>query len=247
MFRRTKAQLVAYLRLPERSVHFIACKFDPVEERFYTLLKADAKSAYADDADFDDFALGLATAPTFEDTDFEDETRAPECKLCMSPAANEWPGHCINCAALKVQAQNLRKPTRASTKIRTIVKLLRKIATSNNQEKTVIFSQFTSMLDVIGPFVSAICLDFVRYDGKMSPKERKEALSETEKIPEQAFDRTHRVEQTRDVHIHKSKINGTVEDRIMELQDAKRELTKIALSGDHNMKLGMNELLALFK
>ncbi|KAJ7150906.1 SNF2 family N-terminal domain-containing protein [Mycena crocata] len=227
MFRRTKAQLVAYLRLPERSVHFIACKFDPVEERFYTLLKADAKSllrkilaqsdqggvymcilvlilrlrqacdhpclildsAYADDADSDDFAPGLATAPTFEDTDFEDETRAPECKLCMSPltgqnsAANEWPGHCINCAALKVQAQNLRKPTCASTKIRTIVQLLRKIATSGNQEKTVIFSQFTSMLDVIEPFVSAIGLDFVRYDGKMSPKERKEALSEIEKNP----------------------------------------------------------------
>ncbi|KAJ6572143.1 P-loop containing nucleoside triphosphate hydrolase protein, partial [Mycena capillaripes] len=68
-------------------------------------------------------------------------------------------------------------------------------------------------------------------------------------VEEQAFDRTHRVGQTRNVYIYKLKIVDTVEDRILELQEKKRELTKTALSGNHvkNKELGMHELLELFK
>lgn len=72
------------------------------------------------------------------------------------------------------------------------------------------------------------------------------------------------------MHIYKLKIDDTVEDRILivscyfrldqryhdfvlksriaQLQEKKRELAKAALSGDKvNMKLGMDELLALFR
>ncbi|KAJ7096037.1 SNF2 family N-terminal domain-containing protein [Mycena epipterygia] len=228
----------------------------------------------------------------FKDAELEDDDGKLKCQVCMSrltsrnKAAKEWPCHCINCAAFKVQAQNLHSPMRASTKIRTILQLLKHIAhVSDGQEKTVIFSQFTAMLDVIEPFLIAIGLGFVRYDGSMSPKERKEALTDiatnhrktvmlvslkaggvglnltacnhvilvdmwwNPAVEEQAFDRTHRVGQTRNVHIYKLKIDNTVEDRILQLQEKKRELTKMALSGDQikNMKLGMNELLELFK
>ncbi|KAJ7074976.1 SNF2 family N-terminal domain-containing protein [Mycena belliarum] len=228
----------------------------------------------------------------YDMSDAEEPDGKPRCRVCMTrltsrnSAAKAWPGHCVNCAALKVQAQNLRGPMRASAKIRVIIQLLKHIEhESGGQEKTVIFSQFTSMLDVIEPFLAAIGVGFVRYDGSMSPKERKQALEEIATDPrktvilvslkaggvglnltscnhvilvdmwwnpaveEQAFDRTHRVGQTRDVHIYKLKIDGTVEDRILELQAKKRELTKMALSGDQikNSKLGMNELLALFE
>jgi len=45
------------------------------------------------------------------------------------------------------------------------------------------------------------------------------------------------------------KIDETVEDRILMLQDKKRELARAALSGDKikDMRLGMDDLLALFR
>ncbi|KAF7338762.1 DNA repair protein RAD5 [Mycena sanguinolenta] len=222
----------------------------------------------------------------------DDNDGKPKCQMCLTRlthrniADRTWPNHCINCAALKVQAQNLHSSKRASAKIRTILRLLQRIARdSDGQEKTVIFSQFTAMLDIIETFLMACGIDFVRYDGKMSVKERTAALAEIEQNPrktvilvslkaggvglnltacnhvilvdmwwnpaveEQAFDRTHRVGQTRDVHIYRLKINDTVEDRILELQEKKRQLTKMALSGDQikNKGLNMDELLRLFK
>lgn len=68
-------------------------------------------------------------------------------------------------------------------------------------------------------------------------------------LEEQAFDRAHRFGQTRDVNIFKLKIDNTVEDRILELQERKRMLTKAALAGTKlkDMHLGFDELLALLK
>jgi SNF2 family DNA or RNA helicase len=68
-------------------------------------------------------------------------------------------------------------------------------------------------------------------------------------LEEQAFDRAHRFGQTRDVNIFKLKIDNTVEDRILELQERKRALARAALSGAKlkDMHLGFEELLALLK
>ncbi|KAJ7636882.1 P-loop containing nucleoside triphosphate hydrolase protein [Roridomyces roridus] len=228
-----------------------------------------------------------------DDTEDEDDDGGLKCQLCFTrltrrnTAAKDWSDHCIDCAALKVQSENLiRNPRRSSAKIRKIAELLRRIhEESDGQEKTVIFSQFTSMLDIIEPFLMALGIGYVRYDGSMSADERQRALEDIAKdarmnvilvslkaggvglnltacsrvilvdmwwnpaVEEQAFDRTHRVGQTRNVSIYKLKIHDTVEDRILELQEKKRELARVALSGDQikNMKLGMNELLTLFK
>jgi len=67
---------------------------------------------------------------------------------------------------------------------------------------------------------------------------------------DQAFDRAHRLGQTRDVEIYKLAIEESVEDRILELQDKKRELAAAALSGDKfkaGNKLGLEDIMALFK
>jgi SNF2 family DNA or RNA helicase len=68
-------------------------------------------------------------------------------------------------------------------------------------------------------------------------------------LEDQAFDRAHRMGQTRDVHIYKLTIENTVEQRILALQDGKRALTTAALSGDRikNLKLGLEDLMALFR
>ena len=68
-------------------------------------------------------------------------------------------------------------------------------------------------------------------------------------LEDQAFDRAHRLGQTRDVHIYKLTIENTVEQRILALQDGKRALATAALSGDRikNLKLGLEDLMALFR
>ncbi len=68
-------------------------------------------------------------------------------------------------------------------------------------------------------------------------------------LEDQAFDRAHRLGQTRDVNICKLTMKNTVEGRIPALQDSKRALATAALGGDKikNLKLGLEDLVALFR
>ena len=66
-------------------------------------------------------------------------------------------------------------------------------------------------------------------------------------IEEQAIDRVHRIGQQQEVKVFKLTVRDTVEDRIIALQDKKREMAKSALGeGGKMSRLGMDELLALF-
>ena len=85
-------------------------------------------------------------------------------------------------------------------------------------------------------------------------------------LEDQAFDRAHRLGQTRAVNVYKLSVPDTVEQRILEvlfyrvwanrfadyllqLQEKKRALAAAALSGDKlkNMRLGIDDLVALFR
>lgn len=78
--------------------------------------------------------------------------------------------NCDRCDAIMDQAKrrksggdgsNAHLPP-MSSKIRMILKLLRDIEIREEGEKTIIFSQFTSMLDIIEPFLKAEGLRYVR-------------------------------------------------------------------------------------
>ncbi|KAK6351285.1 hypothetical protein TWF718_004450 [Orbilia javanica] len=62
----------------------------------------------------------------------------------------------------------------ASAKIRNLMKILKQEVADNN--KTIVFSAFTSMLDMIEPFLKHRSIRFVRYDGKMKNDERERSL-----------------------------------------------------------------------
>lgn len=69
-------------------------------------------------------------------------------------------------------------------------------------------------------------------------------------VEEQAIDRVHRLTQTVDVIVYKLTVSATVEERILALQDKKRELAAQALEGGSKkagLKLGLNEIIDLFK
>ncbi|KAI0692705.1 SNF2 family N-terminal domain-containing protein [Cytidiella melzeri] len=216
------------------------------------------------------------------------------CQMCQKPLTPSNMGtnsdHCARCdevfekARRKSMSTNPNLPP-SSAKIRKILEILEDIEDRGEGEKTIIFSQFTSMLDLVEPFLKANSIKYVRYDGSMTKPLREEALEKIKTknsirvilisfkagstglnltccnnvilvdlwwnpaLEDQAFDRAHRLGQKRVVNIHKLTIPDTVEERILQLQEKKRELAKAALSGDKmkNLKLGVDDLMALFK
>ncbi|KIW45586.1 uncharacterized protein PV06_03966 [Exophiala oligosperma] len=167
-----------------------------------------------------------------------------------------------------------------STKIRHLLGILK---ADSHQHKYIVFSFFTSMLDLIEPFLRQQRIRYVRYDGKMRNDAREASLHSLRTDPstrvllcslragslglnltaasrvvilepfwnpfveEQAIDRVHRLNQTVDVKVYKLTIKGTVEERILELQDKKRELANATIEGKTGaMKLTLQDMLKLF-
>ncbi|KAB8240416.1 SNF2 family N-terminal domain-containing protein [Aspergillus flavus] len=131
---------------------------------------------------------------------------------------------------------------------------------SRERKKVVIFSQFTSMLDLIEIPLARHGWAFRRYDGTMKPADRHAATVHFATNPnclillvsmkasnsglnltaasqviildpfwnpyveDQAIGRVHRIGQRRPVHVHRILVSNTVEDRILDFQDRKRQL-----------------------
>ncbi|WWC66176.1 uncharacterized protein I206_100077 [Kwoniella pini CBS 10737] len=212
------------------------------------------------------------------------------CQMCFVKLQDQTSIHCEGCADIVKQAEvktNEGGLPPISAKIRMLLKLLSDIdERSGSKEKTIVFSQFTSFLDLIEPFLKKDNIAYVRYDGSMRNDKRQESLNKIKNHPEtrvilisfkagstglnltccnnvvlmdlwwnpaledQAFDRAHRLGQKLDVNIFKLTIEETVEDRILALQNNKRELANAALSGEGAkgiMKLTMNDIMKLFK
>ena len=69
--------------------------------------------------------------------------------------------------ALKARREEGARPS--SAKIRMILKLLREVdERSQGQEKTIIFSQFTTMLDLLEPFLQEKGVGYVRCEFSFS-------------------------------------------------------------------------------
>lgn len=168
----------------------------------------------------------------------------------------------------------------ASTKIRKLLSILRE---ESPVHKTIVFSQFTTMLDIIEPHLKKACLKYVRYDGSMKNDAREASLDSLRNnkatrvllcslkcgslglnltaasrviivepfwnpfVEEQAIDRVHRLNQTVDVKVFRLTVGDTVEERILDLQEKKRELAKAAIEGGKAVaKLSMRDIMSLF-
>lgn len=92
------------------------------------------------------------------------------CQVCQSPlsASNTWKDDvCVDCEEVyKAAKKKLGDPTANlpphSSKTRKIMDILRDAEDRGEGEKTIIFSQFTSMLDLIEPFLRHGRVKFVR-------------------------------------------------------------------------------------
>ncbi|KAI5815080.1 SNF2 family N-terminal domain-containing protein [Pyronema omphalodes] len=173
-----------------------------------------------------------------------------------------------------------------SSKISHCITTIRNILTNDPTEKTIVFSQFTSLLDLLEVPLTHSNITHRRYDGSMTSSSRDKSISEF-KNPEtkiqvllvslkagnsglnlaaasqvifmdpfynpfiefQAIDRAHRIGQQREVRVTRLVVPGTVEDRVLELQEKKRLLIEGALdeSGQKGVaKLSARDLGFLF-
>lgn len=176
--------------------------------------------------------------------------------------------------------EDLAKDRGVSTKIRHLLSILNR---DSAKHKYIIFSFFTSMLDLIEPHLKQNGLVFTRYDGAMRNDLREASLQRLRDnaktrillcslragslglnltaasrvvilepfwnpfVEEQAIDRVHRLNQTEDVIVYKMTIKDTVEARILDLQDRKRELANATIEGKTAAaKLTMKDMLELF-
>jgi SNF2 family DNA or RNA helicase len=168
-----------------------------------------------------------------------------------------------------------------STKIRYLLSILKRDA---SKHKYIVFSFFTSMLDLIEPFLKQEGLVYTRYDGAMRNDLREASLERLRNnaktrillcslragslglnltaasrvvilepfwnpfVEEQAIDRVHRLNQTQDVIVYKMTVKDTVEARILDLQERKRELANATIEGKSAAaKLTLQDMLKLFR
>ncbi|PGH07560.1 hypothetical protein AJ79_06230 [Helicocarpus griseus UAMH5409] len=192
--------------------------------------------------------------------------------------------------AKRVYLQHLAQNWETSAKIEKTMQLLHQVQSrtgpnSDGPEKTIIFSQFTSLLDLLEVPINREGWGYRRYDGSMRPDQRNEAVLEFSDnkdctimlvslkagnsglnlvaasqviifdpfwnpyIEEQAIDRAHRIGQLRPVKVHRILVENTVEDRILSLQDKKRNLIEGALDEKASKNIGRldsRELAFLF-
>ncbi len=165
-----------------------------------------------------------------------------------------------------------------STKLSVLLESLEEAVAEGH--KALVFSQWTSFLDLVEPALRAAQLDFTRLDGSTQDREGVVGRFQSEDGPpvlllslkaggvglnltaadhvflldpwwnpaveEQAADRAHRIGQDRPVMVYRLVAQDTVEERILALQQRKRELAEAALAGaDRANAITREDLLAL--
>lgn len=163
--------------------------------------------------------------------------------------------------------------SQTSSKITALLDILKASRNKDATVKTVIFSQWTSFLDLIGAQLHDNGFNYCRLDGTMSASQRDAAMDSLSNEPkttimlaslgvcsvglnlvaanqviladswwapaieDQAIDRVYRLGQTRPVSIFRLVMEDSIEDRVLELQAAKRKLTMTAF-GDKTLRRG---------
>ncbi|MQM01883.1 hypothetical protein Taro_034643 [Colocasia esculenta] len=170
-----------------------------------------------------------------------------------------------------------------SSKVAKLLDCLEKIRRSGRGEKSIIFSQWTCFLDLLEIPLQSRGLGFLRYDGKLSQKQRETVLKEFSEskettvmlmslkaggvglnltaasnvfimdpwwnpaVEEQAIMRIHRIGQPRPVRVRRFIVEGTVEERLQQVQARKQRMIEGALTDEEVRTARIEELKMLFR
>jgi SNF2 family DNA or RNA helicase len=158
-----------------------------------------------------------------------------------------------------------KQPELHSTKIDFLMENLEQLVTEGH--KTLIFSQFTTYLDMIENKIRVAGWKFARIDGSQTIKKRGEAVEHFQNgdaqiflislkaggfglnltaasyiflmdpwwnpaVERQAIDRAHRIGQENKLTVYRPIIKESVEEKVLVLQNSKRELFKDLMAED---------------
>lgn len=182
-------------------------------------------------------------------------------------------------------------PNGQSSKINALLIHLEQIRQEQPGEHIIVFSQFTSFLDIIGTELEKYTGEFeiLKFDGRLNLEQRQHVLSEFEKeiptgeqkicvlllslkaggvglnltvasraflmdphwnnaIEFQAIDRIHRVGQLKNVKVVRFIMEGSIEERMLAIQEKKNQLGEaLTVSDEERRKRKLEELQSLFE
>lgn len=165
-----------------------------------------------------------------------------------------------------VEADEVTKVSSTSSKIEALLSILKATRAKGDGTKTIIFSQWTSFLDIVQKHLKEEGFKHSRIDGKMTAKTRDAAIEALDEDPnctvmlaslgvcsvglnlvaasqviladtwwapaieDQAVDRVHRLGQTKQCTVWRLVVEGSVEEKVLDIQQNKRKLMQLALS-----------------
>jgi SNF2 family DNA or RNA helicase len=135
-----------------------------------TLGSIDSQRSASDDEDEEDSPprAQLRKPVARNESDDEESDEATDEDEKGSDSDSDVPVPIVR--GLQRSSKGSKKP---STKIRRVLRILH---AEGPKHKTIVFSQFTTMLDLIEPHLKSSNLRFARYDGSMRPDEREASL-----------------------------------------------------------------------
>ena len=221
---------------------------EPISARdVFEVVRHEADS---DDDEVEDAGDALANAMEI-DEDEEDLYSSTQAPSAAQPARKKK-------AAPPARISLRRVNQLSSAKIATLLRQLKQIKKAEPQTKIVVFSQFTSFLDLLTPALTSSSLAHLRFDGSMSQKARAAVLTEFGNRPKftvlllslraggvglnltcasrvfmmdpwwswaveaQAIDRVHRMGQVREVKVVRLVVEGSIEEKMLRVQDRKK-------------------------
>ncbi|GAA5898540.1 hypothetical protein JCM6882_007810 [Rhodosporidiobolus microsporus] len=131
------------------------------------------------------------------------------CLLCPSPVACAGETYCFDCAASAIQISDRLSSTKVKQTIKLLAEIKRESAAEKERvreenrrrkeleeedgeererlvyrpKKTIIFSQFTSMFEILEPYLKKAGYRYTRFDGKLNAKKKEEALEKIREDP----------------------------------------------------------------
>lgn len=157
-----------------------------------------------------------------------------------------------------IRLQRLEPTLQTSSKVTALLTALRTLRARSPTAKSVVFSQFTSFLDLIEPQLKRAGIRFLRLDGSLTQRARARVLDEFRTARHfrvllvslraggvglnltnassvfmmdpwwsfaaeaQAIDRVHRMGQTEEVRVTRFVVRGSVEERMLKVQERKK-------------------------
>ncbi|CAN8267729.1 unnamed protein product [Cochlearia groenlandica] len=104
--------------------------------------------------------------------------RSPSCGLCPICRTVLKKTELISCPTESIFRVDVVKNWKESSKVSELLKCLEKIQISGTAEKSIVFSQWTSFLDLLEIPLRRRGFEFLRFDGKLSQKAREKVLKE---------------------------------------------------------------------